>query len=56
MGGEILPKRSSDRYQRLVIITGIYLLYYSVRNILDKLERFQTIFIHCLMIGKKILP
>ena len=41
MGDELLPKRSPDKNQRLVMINGIYHVNYSVRNSLDKLERIQ---------------
>ena len=30
-----------DQYQRLVIISGIYYVRYSVRNSLDKLKHIQ---------------
>ena len=43
MGDELLPKRSPNRDQRLVIIHGIYHGKYSVRNSLDKLKRIALV-------------
>ena len=40
MGDELLPKRSLDKNQRLVMINGVDHVKYSVRNSLDKLKRF----------------
>ena len=41
LGDEILPKRSPNGNQRLVMINGICHVLYSVRNSLDQLEHFQ---------------
>ena len=46
MGDELLPKRSLSKYQRLVMINGIYHGKNSVRNSLDKY----------LMMGNELLP
>ena len=32
LGDELLPKQTQDKYQRLVMIYGIYRIKYSVRN------------------------
>ena len=40
-GDELLPKRSHDKNQRLVMINGIYHIKYSARNSLDKLKHTQ---------------
>ena len=40
-GDKLLPKRSPDKNQRLVIIRDIYHVKYRVRNSLDKLEQFK---------------
>ena len=44
IGDEFLPKRSPDKYQRLVMVNykGIYQVEYSVRNSLDKLKHFNN--------------
>ena len=51
IGGDLLPKRSSSKYQRLIMIYEIYHATYSVTNNLDKL-----IHIHRVMMGDEILP
>ena len=48
MRDELLPKCSLDKYQRLVIISCIYHVKYSVRNSLDKLKRIAPVNIKCL--------
>ena len=42
MGDELLPKRSPDKNERLVVINDIYHVKYSVRNSLDKHSNFQS--------------
>ena len=42
-GRYFLAKCSPDEYQRIVIISGIYHVKYSVRNSPDKLERIVLI-------------
>ena len=42
MRNELLPKRSPDKNQRLVMLNDIYHVKYIVRNSLDKLKHFQT--------------
>ena len=41
MGDKILPKRSPNKHQRLVMINSIYHVKYSVRNSLDEHKHFQ---------------
>ena len=41
MGDELLSKRSPDKYQRLVMINGIYHVKYNVPNSFDKHKHFQ---------------
>ena len=43
MGDELLPKRSPEKHQRLVMISSFYHVEYSVRNSLDKLERIALV-------------
>ena len=43
MADKLLPKRSPDKYQRLVMIKDIYHVKYSVRNSLDKLKHIALV-------------
>ena len=43
MGDELLPKRNPGKYQRIVTISGINHVKYSVKNSLDKPEPIQLV-------------
>ena len=45
MGDDLLSKRSPDKNSWLVMINGLYNVKPSVRNSLDKLERFGLVIV-----------